>query len=555
MPPIRKKKDDDAKQKSVKEMLIAKAGQTSHSRTTKLKSLPTLFSTYVDITKPVDQSTGNYNLDFSCTKTARVYFRENSNLNDVLREYMKTITVQNKPLSAYTSAMIRAVLTPLRQCEHPFEHFRFNSPAHEALGKTLLIFPNICSQEHLDEFFGFQERLGLKLCSVAMYKDNKTREDGIGFVRDTQRRLKKNGLVPFYKRCFKFHVERLYYERVGAVTNCYLQDLTVSDLERISNFQKVVQKMMLEDDKPEHLYKLYAKTTLKGFKKNPVLIEVLSYSLVVNANYNLITNVMTNEQQEEVANDIVKFHTKTTAGQIFKRFRRTVKWPDFHAQYKDRNNFDRKLPPFHNLRYFGDAATTAAEPVSGPLQFVTFRRFQREPKSPSVVKNPPAVADISPVVEAIPEAHPSTPAAIETPHELNSVTSEESSKQTVMSPPASFFGSAEDDELIQFTVPQRLLKEPELSDDIAPLIQLLAPDKMFVAHIKEDLSVAYKSNFADTWKKNKNRIIFNLLDHCWRKDMRKLRSYVSHCSPAVIQPALNVIEAKQIGKIDDVALS
>lgn len=167
------------------------------------------------IEQPKDPENGKFDPSFSCSMIAQVYIRDHSNLNDIFRKQIKAIAAQDLPMEAFTPTMIRAVMSPARRCVYPYDQFRFNSPEEEAVARSLLIHPNICTQNHLDEFLEFNKQYGLKLCTVSMAKNNDVRDDAFKFYRNVQHEKKTKGSIPLETTLLKRYIEQKFYERTN----------------------------------------------------------------------------------------------------------------------------------------------------------------------------------------------------------------------------------------------------------------------------------------------------------------------------------------------------
>ena len=600
-------------QQTIKEMLSSKPERSetvaavNHAEPPQSTTipLPYMFDAYVKITEQADPANFKFDPVFNCSKTARVYFRDHSNLNYILREFMKTVTVQDKPLSAYTAAVIRGCMSPSRRCVHPYDKFRFNSLEHEAIARQLLIYPNINCQEIVDDLKAFNNAFDLKLCSVAMYKDNDVRDDAFDFYRGAQGKKKTKGSVAFSVRLMKRYIEQKYYERKGCFRHYFLTDMTKQHMEDVTNFRKVIYQMMEEDKMSEDDYDVYSDVCLRRFKVKPDMLDRLSYHLhSTNPKALLITNTLTTEQQEEIANDFESFYKNTSASQIYKLFRRNMTQLEFHDQYKNRNNYEKKLPPYDCLRYYSEEVLPVVEPEPEEcLQFVTIRRYQNaatpsnkqnltEPVIPesytndaidnasaaveaqaitsatgTIRKRPAVFSDVcrnakrAAVVleptqnssattkkqhaEGIP-TNASTPAHI---REISPSASSGESRETVLSPKSSSFMTAEDDEgpeieLVSSEIPPHLLSDQEISEEVLDFLEIIHNDIVFTCFMKEWLKKKYEKNFAEIWKQHRDDILSNYIDDLWRNNIQMLLSLTNHCSPSFIQQAQNAINGE-----------
>lgn len=502
MPP--RKKTSQKQQQSVKELLqkkqVAKVreiqivAEEDEKDDSESIQLPFFFSKHTDIL-PVPVSTENVRGDhtYHCSTMARVWFRQHSNLDEIVEAHMKKITVKIHPTESYTNAVIRTVTSaPLRKNDVPYNRFRFDSPANEIISRTLLTNPRIRTQPDLDEFIKFQNKYQLKLLEVPMYVNNAAHEDAQNFIKEKRKKSTGDCLI-FQRSSLYWWIQRKYYEREDIIEDVYIRNLSLEQLESISNFKKVCLKMMEHDDINE--YKTYADVMLHSFKTVPGA-SLIHPQFAVHPRYNLICNIMTVEQQHAIADNYRWFYDRTNAGKIHKRLQDGSTRAEFHERYRSRDDYDRKLPPFHNMYYMRQDDEGEREEEHHPEPQMTYanvrERFVRNEELPAEV-----VA-------------------------LDDDLSSETSRDTIVPQPA----AAPE---IQF--PAKYFADPKPSSDELSLMKLLIQEKRFVFQVKHHLNEIYKKNFCELWSKHKQFILMNYLHNYWEGDnLKALLPFIERCS-------------------------
>jgi hypothetical protein len=253
--------------------------------------------------------------------------------------------------------------SPTRRLQTVYRDFHFDSDANEAIAKILLADPSIKTEEDLKSFMKFQDKLKLKLCSIPLYGDIVHR-DAMDFIEEKRKEQGTHGKPSFYNSHLNWFVKRREYQRQDFIKGVYLVHLNVESLEKISNFQRLCERLMEERNIPENLYDKFAARLLTTFKTKPGVILTHKY-LVIDPLYNLITNIMTTEQQDLVAENRNNFYRMTNARKIHKRLANGSSKTAFFEEYHRRDNIDRKMPPYHNLFFIEDEEDSmAAENLS-----------------------------------------------------------------------------------------------------------------------------------------------------------------------------------------------
>jgi hypothetical protein len=79
--------------------------------------------------------------------------------------------------------------------------------------------------------------------------------------------------------------------------------------------------------------------------------SIIDSTFTVHPRYNLICNLLTVEQENAIAENYRWFYDGTIAGKIHKHLQDGSTRQEFHALYRNRDDYRRKLPPFHNMFY------------------------------------------------------------------------------------------------------------------------------------------------------------------------------------------------------------
>lgn len=469
--------------------------------------LPHFFSKYTEIL-PVTPTEDNVRADqsYHCSTMARVWFRQHSNLDEILQAHMKKVVVMDHPIESYTSAIIRAVTSaPLRKYDGPYCRFRFDSPANEIIGRTLLTNPRIRTEPDLEEFIKFQNKHQLKLLEIPLYVNNTAHEDAIKYIED-KKKLAKTDVCPNFTNSSLFNsILRKYYEREDLMQDIFIQNITVEQLESISNFRKVCLKLM--EKEPENVsYEMFALLLLESFQTVPGASHIHP-QFAAHPQYNLICNIMTVEQQHAVADSYRWFYDRTNAGKIHKRLQDGSTREEFHRRYRVRDDYERKMPPFHNMYYVGsdDEEGDAEDPEPQVTYANTRERFVRNDELPAAI--------------------------VEVDEEINS----ETSRDTVVPQP-------------ELTLPENFIRDPKPAPEEYVFMKLLMQEKRFIFQVKQELSKAYKNDFNALWLKHKAFILMNFIHRHWENDLEQMMPFIEKCSPDTIAKFKEIIASRKIPK-------
>lgn len=518
------------KHKTVKELLQAQAARLASSKRTQEPDedepvqikVPRILERFTSIA-PSDSSPA-----YSVSKIARVWFRENSNFDEVLTEFMEQVPDKSIPKEAYTNAVIRAVTSvPLRKLQSPYDKFRFNTPLAESIAHTLLNYPRIRTSQDFNEFEEFKDRNQLLYCQVALGVDP-VHADAQSYATKMRRYCPSTEIPVVSKRRLFWSIRRKYFERENLNKNVYLEDLSVQDLEKISNFRKIVEK-----DKDASLdfgpYDEYAEWLLENFKSDPS--KKFAY-FTVDPQYNLICNIMTAEQQDEVAADYKTFFRLTSAYDAYKSFENRTNLQDFFDIYRQRNNEDRKLPPFHNLYY--KACETELDDATKSTNVASMS------KSPSNTERNPTVLKYKTTSRFI--TNPASSKSMDIDEESSSDISRVTIVQKSMQ-------ATEISTKTNSQLPPHYLSMPTPpSVEIQTAVALVLTEKIFAYNAKNDLRSQFPINFDNLWAQNKREILINYFMSFFDGDLKKLLPLLEKCSPKT-QESVHVVVYKRLNEL------
>lgn len=112
------------------------------------------------------------NDDYEVSMMARVYFRQHSNINEVLDKFVELHKLQDRNKSLVFSQVVKSVLNIRSRVAYPFNTFKFNSAREEIECKEILMHPDIEDTADLHQVKEFNYQHRLRLCSIAMNINN-----------------------------------------------------------------------------------------------------------------------------------------------------------------------------------------------------------------------------------------------------------------------------------------------------------------------------------------------------------------------------------------------
>ena len=381
MPPRRFSKPH-SKQASIKDMLQAKRPNREANKV--INQIPDFLRSYINVVKPENRVA-----DYAVSPIALQYFRKHSNINDLQADYM--VGRSSMPDEMIFSQMVRcAVSTPVKGTYKPFNRFQYESSYHESIARTLLINPGIKDEETLELFLKFQNKYCLKLPLVNMLQNNEAHSDALTYYARKAALQKTEGKISASRNAIGRYVVTKYLERNGLQEIVYLTDITVQTLENISNFKRVIEKQMIKRGTKPDLYEGIATRMLQDSKKDPSMLIGLEF-LIFYPKYIFIANILTLEQELKIASSCKNFYKYTTAN-----YWRESQYPeptkeDFYETYRNRDDVERKMPPFNKLLFCEDSESDESNDDSddvflrpATLQYKTRSRFETNMDSPRV---------------------------------------------------------------------------------------------------------------------------------------------------------------------------
>lgn len=294
------------------------------------------------------------------SRFARVWFRENSNVNEVLDKYIIRRKIENPCKNSYLNTVIRSVMKAKHVRFFPFNTFQFNSIESHLTAKLLLKYPKIATVEDLAEVNNFFTQERIHHCAISMEANNplytdikeiidKARED---FGAENLRGNQNNALPKALRK---------HYKRTKTAINVNLQTTTVQELNAISNFEEIVLEEAKKCDIDENL-DVFADAVLSQFQNNPAF-RISKEKFVVLPKYNLLGNYITPEQERIISKDCTKFYYKTNAFDVLRplkdefgkdidlsinpKLRKQKIRKKFFMLYAKQRH--RNMPPFENL--------------------------------------------------------------------------------------------------------------------------------------------------------------------------------------------------------------
>jgi hypothetical protein len=108
---------------------------------------------------------------------ARVWFREHSNIDEVLNDYFIVNKIENPNKNVYLGCIIRGCLNRVLKTKYPFCTFRFHTMDDEIMGKFLILHPDIKMQPDMEVVETFFKTKQIKLCCIDMSLRNDLHKD------------------------------------------------------------------------------------------------------------------------------------------------------------------------------------------------------------------------------------------------------------------------------------------------------------------------------------------------------------------------------------------
>jgi hypothetical protein len=479
MPPSKKNTPVPAsKQQSIKEALAGKKRQHPNIEEEQSDSLRVIkyMNDHEDIRTDSYDTISNY---------ARVWFREHSNINDILNKFIETFGYRNPNKAAFLNQIIRAVTSSAKaRREFPFNEFKYDSVDNELIGRYLLMHPQMNTTVDLQDTIEFHSDSGIKLSRVDMTINNKFGDDCKNFIEKKRRKHGSEKLPVYFYRAPDFALETYYREH--SCQELYdLQTITLEELCDISTFKRSVRKS-LPDDTPSSIIASTMETKLEMWRESPEMIDEDGY-FVVHPKFVFIINNITSEQSKLLKKSQERFYSCSNARNCAlenKRFipagnppqkippsddpveRKKEREHNFYLMYVRTNAENRRKPPFHWMLWNKKCKISVAKQQQQVVNEISSSSEMNEPK---------------------PNAERS---------------------------------------LEEFTM------EPNIESHEVEIVRLMFMDKTFINTIKNQTRVKYPESFPSVWSKFKKRIVSNFILEALRSENQSdFKRYMDYCSP------------------------
>lgn len=531
---------------------------------------------------------------YEVSKLAVQYAKCHSNIEDVVAMYV-ALKKKNEPTFLYiSSALSTCVSFPLMRLCAPFDKFYFTSPYNEEVCRTLLRHPAIETQQQLDEFMQFSNKHKLKFASVSMLTNNEVNLDSCYWLKRLKEIQKTDKIPKYTRQAFERHIQHKYYLRENVVQHLALANLSVEDIEKVSNFKRTVLNEMEAQKKPEVFYASIAKFMLQSYKNDPSVF-LANKNIVISPLYEITVNNLTDDQQDLIASDFDKFCAYINIGQVCRSASPRMTSEQAYQLYVGRTQIGRKLTPFHRMLWIGCENTDddAIEPVqpSAPASHLTYQRKPRFEKNaePATVEPPVQLVDdesssdasrittvlrpqstpvkvvnsstakerepeLSPVLERSPEPEE----VPESSNEASNPTNTAQGHARYMSPKGASTSRASNGTL-EFTptvysgmpgaIPDRFLNSDLDMEDSIKIIGPLMANSCFIKELKIYLEGKYPVDFEIHWATNKKLISASFIHFCWIDDLQLLVRILGKCGTSEItKQAIEMIAEKLVAQ-------
>ncbi|KAL7045537.1 hypothetical protein ACKWTF_002252 [Chironomus riparius] len=299
--------------------------------------------------------------NYTVSVMAKVYFRDHSNINEVLDRYLERENITNVNKEIYLSAMIRHVISYSRiRRDYPFNMFKFASDCHETIGKFLLKYFEIKSNEDLGEANLYLSRTNLMHCQVSMDLNNKFRHDEEEYINQMREKVGYKNLKQFL--CIASnHALRQYYLEHNLFVKYYIDDISLKEMCEISTIKRMTKRDMNQKGIPESAFDECLDSVFQALKCNRGLVISLE-GFYIFPKYLLIINNLTSEQEHIVTERMDRFYSYTNAKDLLAIYKKNItlsnESDDPVTNRKERRKLfylkyirlvDKKQYPFNNL--------------------------------------------------------------------------------------------------------------------------------------------------------------------------------------------------------------
>jgi len=312
--------------------------------------LPKILMRYRDIRPAPDNADPTYDVSMM----ARVFFREFSNINHILDEFVKKYNFEMELKAQHIGTVMRVCVSdPKRKLVFPYNEFKFVSRTAEATGKILLSNPNIRIEPDKQDYFRFLNANNLKHCSVSMTNDNELHKYAQQYLDWKQSQFGSKEMS-YYQTVVLDRAEKRWRIMNHKAKIVWLENVTVAELCEISNYEPIIRQLMQEQNIPEDAFDECAIEMLDAFRfdysRRSFFVKV-----VTDPKHVLIINTMDARQEAKIAKDQLHFYKRSNAKKVFASLQDGSTMEDFYQLYVSKVGQDRKLPPFHTLHYLTHA--------------------------------------------------------------------------------------------------------------------------------------------------------------------------------------------------------
>jgi hypothetical protein len=217
--------------------------------------------------------------NYEVSMKARVWLRENSNIDEVLDKHFEVMKVQNPNRNFYMGCVIRASLDTHLKKKFPYNTFKFHSTDAEIIGKFLILHPDIKEEPDMQSALAFFQSKNVKLCMVEMGHNNELHDKIKNYLNGKRAKYGSEKLNLYHRDALHIVLSD-YYESTSTAINLNIHNLTVEEMCEISNFEKIVRNDMKIKDFTDDMFEYYAEYLLNVFKYQPdIRLSYLSFVL------------------------------------------------------------------------------------------------------------------------------------------------------------------------------------------------------------------------------------------------------------------------------------
>ena len=484
-----KKKKQAPKQANIKEMFVNKRRAEMDVADDNEDYKRIKISPYLLNSNDITQET-----DYPVSIMAKVYFREHSNINEVLDRYLEREKRTNVDKDTFLSTIIRHAISYKRfKRDYPFNLFAFESDYHECIGKFLLKHYEIKTNENLRDANIFLSQENLMHCQISMDFNNKFRSDEQEYINRKREKVGYQHVKPFL-RIGTDHALRKYKEEHNLLEKYHIKDMSLEDMCRVTNIEYLTKIEMDKKKVPKSSYNECLEGVFEAFKKNPS-IAITNEKFYVFPHYLFIINDLTPKQEFLVTERKDRFYAYTNAKDLLAIYKKYIHLPNestdpvvnteerqrlFYLKYI--RMIDKKQAPFNYLLWTKD---DNSDPESNPNENRV--ECENQPGPSSVTSNfwkKKQVAEKNDFV---------------LPSQVN--------------PPNNNDQFNKENTLIGHRLarnPMDYIKFQQYNSKYAELIKFLLKEKEFIDELKKE--IIKDSLCAKMWDKNNHLILWNCLN-------------------------------------------